>query len=105
ALAQERVVPSESLKQGILTFAASDGSIQTLTPAEVKAVDPLHIGLNPAYLSILSKYPVGNDPAYGTDAGLNFTGYRFNAPDDQDDRAYVGKMDFILDQAAHHTLA
>ena len=105
ALAQERVVPTESFKQGILKFAASDGSVQTLTPSEIKTVDPLHIGLNPAYLSILSKYPSGNDPSYGTDAGLNFTGFRFNAPDDQDDRAYVGKMDFILDHAAHHTLS
>src|SRR5579872_5775747 len=65
AVAQERYVPSENLKQGILTFAASDGSTQTLTPAEVKAVDPLHIGINPGYLNILKQYPVGNDAPYG----------------------------------------
>ena len=105
ALAQERIVPSENLKQGILTFQGSDGSIQTLTPAELKIVDPLHIGVNPFYQSILGKYPAGNDPIFGTDAGLNFSGFRFNAPDNQDDRAYVGKMDFILDHAAHHTLS
>jgi hypothetical protein len=105
ALAQERFVPTESFKQGFLKVAGTDGSVQTLTPAEVKAVDPLHIGLNPGYLALLNQYPVGNDPSYGADHGLNFTGYRFNAPDDQDDRAYVGKMDFILDHAAHHTLA
>ena len=35
---------------------------------------------------------------------MNFTGFRFNAPE-LDNRAYVGKMDFILDGAAKHTLS
>jgi hypothetical protein len=48
---------------------------------------------------------VGNDPSYGTDGGLNFTGYRFNAPSALDNRVYVGKMDFILAKAARHTLS
>ena len=32
----------------------------------------------------------------GADKGLNFTGYRFNAPFKENDKAYVAKMDFIL---------
>ena len=53
---------------------------------------------------------MGNDPSYAgtsnpSDGGLNFTGYRFNAPDALDNRAYVGKMDFILDSAAKHTVS
>ncbi len=103
--AVERQVPTESLKQGILTFADANGNNYTLNPAQIKAIDPLHVGLNPNYLSILQQYPVGNDPAYGSDAGLNFTGFRFNAPDALDNRAYVGKMDFMLDSAGHHTIA
>jgi len=103
--AQERAVPSESLKNGVLTFAASDGSIQTLNAAEIKQIDPLHIGLNQGFLDILKQYPVGNDAPYGADSGLNFTGFRFNAPNRRDDRAYVGKMDFVLDSAAKHTLS
>ena len=55
-------------------------------------MDPLGIGINQGYLNILKQYPVGNDPAYGADGGLNFTGFRFNAPDALDNRAYVGKM-------------
>jgi hypothetical protein len=105
ALAQERAVPSENLKQGILTFATADGAIQTLTPAEVLKVDPLHLGVNQGYLNLLKQYPVGNDAPYGADGGLNFVGYRFNAPDRLDNRAYVGKLDFILDHAARHTLS
>jgi hypothetical protein len=99
------MVPTENLKQGILTFADANGNQYTLSPAEVKQVDPLGIGINPGYQKILQQYPVGNDPAYGTDGGLNFTGFRFNAPDSLDNRVYVGKMDFILDSAGKHTLS
>ncbi|HXI38639.1 MAG TPA: carboxypeptidase regulatory-like domain-containing protein [Bryobacteraceae bacterium] len=103
--AQERAVPSESLKNGVLTFLASDGSTQTLSPADIKQIDPLGIGLNQGYQNIMKQYPAGNDAPYGADSGLNFTGFRFNAPNRRDDRAYVGKMDFVLDRAARHTLS
>src|SRR4030095_2837911 len=83
----------------------SDGNVQTLTPQEVKAVDPLHIGINAGFQKLLNQYPVGNDAAYGADEGLNFTGYPFNAPNRLDNRAYVGKMDFVLDNAGKHMLA
>ena len=103
--AVERMVPTENLKQGMLTFADTNGNNYTLNASQIQQVDPLGIGLNQAYLNILKQYPVGNDPAYGADGGLNFTGYRFNAPDALDNRAYVGKLDFILDSAAKHTVA
>jgi len=98
-------VPTESLKRGILTFKASDGSIQTLSPAEIVAVDPLHLGANPNSLKYLSQFPTGNDPTLGSDKGLNFIGFRFNAPFKEDDSAYVAKMDFNIDKARAHTLA
>jgi Carboxypeptidase regulatory-like domain len=105
AQAVERMVPTESLKQGSLTFADADGGIHTLSPSQIKQIDPLGIGISPGYQSILKQYPVGNDPSFGADGGLNFTGFRFNAPQTLDSRAYVGKMDFILDGAAKHTLS
>jgi hypothetical protein len=101
----ERMVPTESLKQGILTFADTSLNVHTVSTSQIQQIDPLGIGVNAGYLGLLSKYPVANDPAYGTDAGLNFAGYRFNAPSRLDSRAYVGKMDFILDGAAKHTLS
>jgi hypothetical protein len=103
--AVERQVPTQSLKQGIFTFADVNGNTYTLGPSAIQQIDPLHIGINQSYLNILQQYPAGNDPAYGFDGGLNFTGYRFNAPDALDNRAYVGKMDFILDSAAKQTLS
>jgi len=103
--AVERQVPTEALKAGNLVLQASNGNTYTLTPTEIKQIDPLHIGLNQGYLNILQKYPVGNDPTYGADGGYSFTGFRFNAPNDLDNRVYVGKFDAILDNAGHHTLS
>jgi len=101
----ERAVPTESLKAGNLVLQGSDGNTYTLTPSEIRQVDPLHIGLNQGYLNMLKQYPGGNDPAYGADGGFSFTGFRFNAPNDLDNRVYVGKIDAILDHAGHHTLS
>jgi hypothetical protein len=104
-VALARAVPSDSLRQGFLKFQLADGSVQTLTPADVKAVDPLGLGVNPAALKVLNQYPVGNDPSYGQDGGLNFSGLRFNAPSHRNDRAIVGRLDFHLDSGGRHTLS
>lgn len=100
---QRRTVPTETMRQGILRFRQSDGTIGQLSPAEVAAVDPLKLGYSSAMRTILNSYPTGNDPAGGADRGLNFTGFVFNAPFRQDDKAYVAKMDFNFDKAGKHT--
>jgi hypothetical protein len=98
-------VPSDSFRQGILKFKNTNGAITTLDPAALKQIDPLHIGVSPSILSILNQYPAGNDPSTGYDSGLNFSGYRFNAPQNLTYNAYVAKMDFHLDGAGRHTLS
>src|SRR6516165_9273896 len=97
-VAQVRAVPSDSLRQGLFKFALTDGSLQTLTPSQVQQVDPLHLGPNAQILKVLNQYPEGNDPSYGEDAGLNFSGFRFNAPSHRSDHAIVGKIDLHLDR-------
>jgi hypothetical protein len=104
ASAQSRNVPTETLKQGIVQFRQNDGTIGQLTPAEVAAVDPLRLGFSPTMKAILASYPAANDLASGSDRGLNFGVFRFNAPLTRNDRAYVSKMDFNLDKMARHTL-
>lgn len=104
AASQQRDVPTESLKQGIVQFRQANGAVGQLSPAEVAAVDPLHLGYSAAMQDILKQYPVANDLAAGSDRGLNFGVYRFNAPLTRNDRAYVAKMDFNLDTAGKHTL-
>ncbi len=89
----------------ILQVQLADGSVQTISPSQLPSIDPLGIGLNTAYQKLLNQYPVGNDPAYGQDGGLNFSGFRFNAPDHLNDSAYVAKLDYRLDAAGKHTLS
>jgi hypothetical protein len=98
-------VPSAAMRQGTLTFQNSNGSVTALSANDLKAIDPQHIGVSPAILTLLNQYPVGNDASTGYDSGLNFVGYRFNAPQNLTYNAYVGKMDFQLDSTGHHLLS
>jgi hypothetical protein len=98
-------VPSATLRQGFLLAALSNGSVQTLTPADVQAMDPLHAGFNPAMKAYLNSFPAGNDPSLGLDQNLNFDGLRFNAPLDLDQSAYVAKLDYNIDNAGKHKLS
>jgi hypothetical protein len=109
-VAQVRAVPSDSLRQGVFTFVMTNSStnttsIQTLTAADILNIDPQHLGNNASMLAVLQQYPHGNSPSFGEDAGLNFSGFRFNAPSHRSDHAIVGKIDVHLDRADKHTLS
>jgi len=101
---QFRRVPSETLKQGMLVLPTSDG-VKTLSPQQVREIDPKGLGASSAMLDIFKKMPVGNDPSSGLDRGFNFSALRFNAPLRLDNKAYVAKMDFRLDAAGMHNLS
>jgi Carboxypeptidase regulatory-like domain len=96
-----RNVPTEALKQGIVTFHTASGQLTQITPAQIKSdVDPLGIGVNQAALSVLQQYPVGNYSALGD--GLNFTGYIFTAPQHNKQDTYITRLDYRLDNAGKH---
>src|SRR5215831_19367650 len=103
-VSQLRAVPSDTLRRGIFLFK-SGGNIQTLSSTDIANVDPLGLGPDADILSVLNQYPNGNSPSYGEDGGLNFSGYRFNAPFHRSDHAIVAKIDIHLDNAAKHTLS
>jgi hypothetical protein len=105
AVAQLVYVPSAAMRMGNLTFASTNGAITTLTPGELKQIDPNQVGVSPTILNILNQYPIGNNPSSGYDGGLNFAGFRFNAPQNLDNNAYVAKMDFHLDPAGRHVVS
>ena len=105
ASAQTRTVPTETYRNGIIQMRTNSGGIQTLTPAEIRQIDPLGRGASAYMLEQMKKYPLPNDLLTGGDRGLNFATFRFNAPYKRDDRAYVGKMDFNIDKAAMHTVS
>jgi hypothetical protein len=99
---QLRIVPSDTLRQGILRYRDTSNAIQTVLPAQLKTMDPLGIGVNPSIISLLNRYPVGNDPTQGGDGGLNFVGYRFNSKVDEDKPSYMGRIDWVSPDSRHN---
>src|SRR2546423_1829931 len=90
-----RTVPGDDLRQGIF-----HSNVGTLTPAQVTALDPLHLGPSPAVLAIFQKYPHPNS----NEAGdlLNTFGFRFNSPIHLKWNTYTARFDYNLN--AKHSL-
>ncbi len=100
-----RTVPLDAFRNGGLSFinnTAGCGAnsrlnttpqcITTLTPAQVAALDPRHIGADPALLSFInSRYPRANDLTLGD--GINTGGFRFNSPTRRADNTYTTRID------------
>lgn len=101
---QTRIVPSETLKQGILRYRATNGNIISLNNAQLTALDPLGLGVNQAMLRYLSQFPNGNDATISPDGGLNYTGFRFNAPVNTTNNIYTLRVDYNLTENGRHTI-
>ncbi len=102
---QLRIVPSETLKQGAVTYRTTAGALATLTPAQVRTLDPLGLGVNPTMLQYLRQFPSSNDPSAGPDGGLNFGGFRFNAPVETRNEIYTLRTDLNLGSRGQHRFA
>ncbi len=89
-----RIVPTETLRQGILRFRDAAGAVQTLDANGLKALDPRGLGANPKVLEYMRLYPLPNDlSATGAD-GLNTGGFVFAAP-------LITRDDFSLAKVDH----
>lgn len=105
-----RIVPTDSMKQGQLKYLNAAGAVVTLSPANLQTIDPAGLGVNNAALTVLQAFPACNDFAQGLDAtgsapGLNFCGFRFNAPVAANNHVYVAKMDFNITRDARHSVS
>ncbi len=89
-------VPSDSLRQGIVKVLLKSGQTVSLTPADVKALDPLGLGENPYIVNLMQQYPQGNNPLGASDKGLNFNQLLFNAPQPLNNFVQVAKLDYTL---------
>jgi Carboxypeptidase regulatory-like domain len=108
-----RSIPTASMCQGIIQYIDTSGGVTTLRPSDIKVLDPLHIGINPAILDPVGhtgyfdktfcngKYPT-NDTSVGD--GLNYAGFRFKAPVSDDENALIARIDHRLDPAGKHSI-
>jgi hypothetical protein len=96
AVAVSRLVPSATLQEGIILVPLKSGQLVTLNQNDIAAIDPLHIGESSYMANYLKQYPAGNNPLLSPDLGLNFNELTFNAPQDLNNHAQVGKLDYTF---------
>ena len=97
-----RVVPNLLFRQGTFAYQTTDGSTVDLSPNQVRALDPQHIGESAAVLKILQAYPAPNDVTVGD--GINTSGYRFNGSVPLSYNTYIARADYQIDSNAKHVL-
>src|SRR5262249_31020462 len=101
-LSPSRIVPTADFRNGIFTYQRRDGSTGKLTPNDVKSLDPLGIGENPAVVALLKTYPLPNISTVGD--SFNTSGFIFNASTPLDWNTYTAKFDYHIDNAGNHTV-
>jgi hypothetical protein len=78
----ERIVPTQSLRNGILTFNGVAYNLATSTACGASGnlpCDPRGIGISPTVQKLWNMMPIGNDPNVGD--GFNTEGYRTSVPE------------------------
>jgi hypothetical protein len=98
-------VPTAAYRAGYLNYEYAKGggdSIFTLSPADIKSMDPSHIGNDAALLTLLNTYPQGNDPTQGD--GLNSIGYRFGYTVHRKYDTYIAHLDWNITRDAKHSV-
>jgi carboxypeptidase family protein/TonB-dependent receptor-like protein len=112
-----RNVPSASLRAGDLEYLCATpsqcpgGTVNGVTgvqagyyalgPAQIKAMDPLHIGISPGVQAILNQYPASNENAGD---GSNTLGYRFASNADSSFNTYITRLDYHITANGSETL-
>ncbi len=109
----ERVIPTPSMCQGIFRYQDVNGGVTTFTPTDLKNLDPLGFGINPAMLDLAnhtgyldktfcSGKTITNDTSAGD--GLNYAGFVFRAPTSLDNDVFIVRADYRLTADGRHTI-
>ncbi len=94
---QQRTVPLDSFRNGIVTYNVAGGGTNTLSPAQIKALDPAGVGIDMTWLNaVTARFPHSNNNVTGD--GLNSGGLGFRAPNTNLETNYVGRGDYNLTQ-------
>lgn len=97
-----RLVPTDTLRQGILRFRDASGNVVSYnlatatlcSPSGDQPCDPRGLGLSPSIAALWSKLPPGNDPSSGD--GLNTTGFRGDVSNSLNNDYYNARFDYNL---------
>ena len=114
----ERVIPTPSLCQGIFRYQyqqtpTSPIQVFTMTPADLKNLDPRGFGIDPAMLDLIGHTgyldktfctgkTVTNDLFAGD--GLNYAGFVFRAPISYDNDVFIARADYRLTADGKHLI-
>jgi hypothetical protein len=104
-VATSRSVPLQHVRDGQIAYINNNAGcgatsridttpncISYLSAAQITAIDPLHLGSNPALISLMNtRYPLPNDLTGGN--GVNTGLVRWNAPNLRDDKIYTTRID------------
>ena len=85
-----RIVPTATMKQGILQFRDAGGTVQTINPRDL---DPRGTGANPLILQMLALYPEPNNLSAAGADGLNTGGFTFDVATPIDDNQGIFRLD------------
>jgi hypothetical protein len=116
---EQRIVPSDTLRQGIVLYQCATPSqcpggpiagtsfsapagFQALTPANLTSMDPLGIGPNSVMLNYLNSFPEPNDLSLGDNH--NFVGFRFRGGIPTTNNWYIARVDYKLTSSGNHGL-
>jgi hypothetical protein len=109
----ERVIPTPQMCQGIFRYLDTGGNLVTLTPIDLKNLDPNGIGIDRSMLDLtghtgyLDKTfctgkTVTNDLSAGD--GLNYAGFVFRAPTKLDNDVFISRVDYRVTSDGKHTI-
>jgi Carboxypeptidase regulatory-like domain len=112
-----RTVPSPTLRAGDLVYLCATASecpggtvngvagvkpgYYALGPDQIKAMDPLNVGISPAIQGILNQYPAANE---NSGDGSNTLGYRFASNADSSFNTYIARLDYHITSNGSETL-
>lgn len=86
-----RLVPTETLRQGILRFADATGTVRSY---DVRTFDPRGLGMSPVVQAFWNRMPAGNNPGAGD--GLNTIGFLSPIDASVDSNFTVGRIDHVF---------
>jgi hypothetical protein len=86
-----RLVPTASLRQGLLRFVDATGVVRSY---DVKTYDPRALGMSPVVQALWNRMPAGNNPGAGD--GLNTIGFLAPIDASVDSNFTVARIDHAL---------